>query len=375
MGERGDGPGLKWPAHEGQENNKHSARVAADNSAYYQCEHNGCKITDRDKPWMLPRGKWAGEDQVVQRDGRITGPTNHAKWIGYKITALYSPWVSFSQMAAEFIQAQNSREELEDFLNQRLAEPFEEITGNVEKTLLEAKRDISLPGGVVPDWAQSLLATADTQKDWFAVSVRAWGYGNRSQLIAYGIVSSFDEVLSATIERVFPMANGGQVKPSHLLIDTGGNRTNEVYEFCLRDPGRILATKGASNPMRRPWNVSRLDNGVSLYVFDPNYFKDMLNRLISDPDYGKWLPSSDSTDQYLREMGNEQKVRDRNTGAMRWIPISGGRRLEAWDCEVLQCLGADMANLGAVYEPDKPKVAIQSQRESANPITGYRGKW
>ena len=379
MGERGDGPGLKWPAHEGEENNKHSARVAAENSAYYQCEW-GCRITDRDKPWMLVRGKWAGEDQVVQRDGRVTGPANHAKWIGYKVTALYSPWVSFSQMAAEFIQAQNSREELEDFLNQRLAEPFEEVAVKNDQTFLSAKRDISAPFGTIPEWTQSLLATADTQKDWFAYSIRAWGFGNQSALVWYGTANSFDELQAATIDRTFTIGNGSQIRPSHLLIDTGGtrtetggSRTNEVYEFCLRDPGRILATKGASSTMRKPWNLSRLSNGVNLYMFDTNYFKDMLNRLMSDPDHGRWLPASDCTDQYLQEMVNEQKIRDRNTNAMRWIPISHGRRLEAWDCEVLQCLAADMAQLGIIPQAVDNNQQVQSRAtQPASRVTSYR---
>lgn len=238
--------------------------------------------------------------------------------------------------------------------------------------------------GTLPEWASAIFATADTQKDWFKLHIRAWGPGYRSQLLLEAVCNSFDELYAMALETKF-----GTATASHLLIDSGGttnedgvSRTNEVYEFSLRDPGRILPTKGASRDMHKPWTVTPLKhNGVTLYMLDTNYFKDMLARLIADPDQTKWQVHRGISEQYAAEMGNEHKVLDRNTHKMAWQKKTSGARVEAWDCEVLQCAAADMANLGAAatqlirHDAVAEREPHQSEPSRDNWVTGYRNRY
>jgi phage terminase large subunit GpA-like protein len=73
-------------------------------------------------------------------------------------------------------------------------------------------------------------------------------------------------------------------QPMTLLIDSG-NRADEVYQFALSDPERIKPTKGSNT--RLSWPVQKTlqkRSGVILWNIDTEKTKDLLNRLMSDPD-------------------------------------------------------------------------------------------
>ena len=248
---------------------------------------------------------------------------------------------------------------LEDFLNQRLAEPFEEIVVTSEASEIKAK--VSGTARVVPQWAQALIATADTQKDWFALCIRAWGWDYKSKLVYYGTCQTFDELYRAALEADF-VVEGTQaiIRPAALLIDSGGDKTDQVYQFAMRD-ARILCTKGASWQMKKPWQLTHLANGIGLRTIDTGYYKDMLTRLMREGDQQKWTVYDGITEQYCQEMTSEIKVIDRKTDKYVWKKRTEGRRNEAWDTEVLQCAAADMAHVGAM--PQK-----MNTQQSAQPI-------
>lgn len=361
------------PAIDGETIKHHATRIVDTNAAWYECEGCGERLNEQHKLVMIRRGVWAGQDQVVTPDGRVAGPVRRHRRIGFCLPAMYSPWVTMAKLAAEWIEAQDDPQQLCDFVNQRLAEPFEDQIDRLSPNVIENKAKMAPPAGVVPRWSQLLFATADTQKDWFKVHIRAWGWGYRSQLVYEGVCQSFEELYRVALEAEFNIDGGGLARASHLLIDSGGDRTDEVYQFALRDPGRIIPTKGASQIMRRPWSNTALPSGVILRMFDTGYFKDMLARLIQDPDQTKWLPHSGVTAQYWAEMVGEHKVFDRTRNRAVWKKVSANTRVEAWDCEVLQCLAADMANIGAM--PAEPEVKpVNQKQQTSNPLH-YRGRW
>lgn len=284
-------------------------------------------------------------------------------------------------MAAEFIRAEGDIPAAMNFRNSRLAEPFENVVKSAQAGAIRDRLETAPMPGTLPDWATAIFATADTQKDWFKLHIRAWGAGYRSQLLLEAVCNSFDELYHLAFGTKF-----GTATANYLLIDSGGtrnddgsSRTNEVYEFSQRDPGRILPTKGASSTMRRPWNMTTLPSGVNLYMVDTQYFKDMLARLINDPDQSKWQVHRGVSDQYIQEMGNEHKVIDRTNNKMSWQKKTSGARVEAWDCEVLQCAAADMANLGvatvAPIQRQPAEVQTARQPNGNNWLTAHKGRY
>jgi phage terminase large subunit GpA-like protein len=355
---------VKWQKLAIEDSIKRGDEIEQCRLAWYECISGKCpKIQESHKPKMLERGEWRNE----------TGQTSPR--VGFHLNSLYSPWRTFASMAAEFIRAEHDIAAMMNFRNSRLAEPFENIASSTRPSMIRDKIAAGAARNIVPDWAVALFCTVDTQKDWFKLHIRAWGPLYRSQLVLEAVCESFDEVYRIGLQSVYETASGGKMQPHAMLIDSGGDRTNEVYQFALRDPGRIIPTKGASHAMRRPWQNAPQPNGLVLRWIDTSFYKDMLTRLIHEQD--KWAVHEGVTEQYVIEMASEHKIIDRNTGKSRWMPKTSGARVEAWDCEVLQCAAADMAQLGSM--PAAPVAEAPYEPEprggDSNWFTGHKGRW
>jgi phage terminase large subunit GpA-like protein len=353
---------VKWPKLAIDDPIRRADEVKQSGLAWYECIKNRCKIEESSKVRMLAKGEWRSEGTKSSR-------------VGFHLSSLYSPWCPFPDLAAEYIRAEGDIGKTMGFRNSVLAEPFENVASSTRPSLIRDKIAAGADRNIVPDWAVALFCTVDTQKDWFKLHIRAWGPLYRSQLVLEAVCESFDEVYRIGLESVYMKAGGGQMQPHAMLIDSGGDRTNEVYQFALRDPGRIIPTKGASHAMRRPWQNAPQPNGLVLRWIDTSFYKDMLTRLIHEPD--KWAVHEGVTEQYVIEMASEHKIIDRNTGKSRWMPKTSGARVEAWDCEVLQCAAADMAQLGSM--PAAPVAEAPYEPEprggDSNWFTGHKGRW
>lgn len=355
---------VKWPKLDIADKIKRADVIEQGRLAWYECRQCKQRIDDHHKPKMLLGGRWVRDDGCEA-----------SKRVALHLDSIYSPWRRFATEAADFIRAEGDPGAAMNVTNSRRAMPFDNLVTQTRPSVIREKSLGAPPARVIPKWAQLIVSTVDTQKDWFKVHVGAWGWGFRYQLVYEGVCQTFDEAYRIGLQSAFDVEGGGQATPSHQLIDTGGNRTDEVYQYALRDPGKIIPCKGASHSMRRPWAISQLPSGVSLRMIDTNYFKDMLARLIYDPDPTKWMPHRDVSEQYCMEMAAEHKIIDRKNGRLMWVPKSSGARVESWDCEVLMCAAADMANLGAMpAEPTSPTPAPVPDPEPYNPLS-YKGRW
>lgn len=370
---------VKWPELKEEERAKKADRIKSESLAYYECEHCKTEIRDHQKPRMLQRGVWASEDQVVTPDGRVAGPERQAKRIGFKVSGLYSPWVSFGQLAAEWLESQDDPQALADFINQRLAEPFEEQRAKpTASVILERSKGAPEPMQV-PSWARLLLATADTQgtdesTGYFWYVIRAWGYGYRSQLVDFGVCSSKDELRQRCLERQIPM-EGKPVAPSMLLVDSGGPRWQEVYQLAQSDM-RIRPTKGSAHV--RQWMVNERPqkaHGIVLWEIDTEQAKDLLYQLIyKDPDQTKWMPNSGVNDDYAAQMSSEAKVFDPSQGKEVWVEIVK-KNNHLWDCEATQCAAAWRLGCGMPEPVEAPKPRENGNSISANEFMNRGRKW
>jgi phage terminase large subunit GpA-like protein len=351
--------------------------IARENLAYYECEECAEQILDWHKPKMLMRGKWVSEGQTVAKDGSVDGLAPRSKRVGFHLSAIYSPWRTFSEVAAQFVLAEGDAGATQNFRNSWLAEPHRDVVATSRPSVFRDKANNSPSPLIVPRWCQALIATADTQKDWFALAIRAWGWGYRSQLIYHGEVRGpFEELYAKALLAQFPLERAPDqvISPRWLLIDSGGNRTGEVYDFALTDPNRIVPTKGQPNSRQpKPWTETHLPNGLRLKNLNVDYYKDKLTSLISDADVTLWQPYNGVSDAYCLEMASEHKTRDRKTGRVVWQLKHSGARNEAWDLEVLQLAAADMANMGA--SPKEPVADATAERQTTNPLTSFKNRW
>jgi phage terminase large subunit GpA-like protein len=88
-------------------------------TAAYMCEGCGVLIPEREKFGMVQRGRW-----MATNPGPLTA--------GFHINALYSPWVSWRELAEEWFAAQGDVSKLQVFVNTALGETWEDRGGALE---------------------------------------------------------------------------------------------------------------------------------------------------------------------------------------------------------------------------------------------------
>ncbi|HUX16778.1 MAG TPA: terminase gpA endonuclease subunit, partial [Phycisphaerae bacterium] len=352
-------------------------RIEREEGAWYQCEHCEARLAERDKPGMLAAGVWASENESVAADGAVTGERARSRRIAFHISALYSPWLSWSDCAAEGLRAIGHPARQMAFRNFVLAEPFEVQAASVKAAELLPKVNAGHPPKLIPAWATAVIATADTQLTHFRFVVRAWGRGPSgimSRLLDYGRAETTEQLRMMTLDARFAFEGGGAtaVGPYILVVDAGGgsrtageneNLTWRVYKFAQTDP-RIVPSHGAGGARRMdtpfkmriakyepPGGLAPMQ--VKYLRINTHYYKDVLAASIKagqegeEAGEGNWQLHSQVGDDYRREMASEHKVlvRKGTTQRFEWVPVSGGAPNHWWDCEVTQCAAADMMHV------------------------------
>lgn len=188
---------IRWPDDLDRESPTYAQEVRE--SAWYQCPHCDAMIDDYRKPAMIAAGEWRPDRSVTKR--HLTLVTRSK---GYHLSSLYSPWLTWGDIAEKFIKAKDYPEKLQNFLNSWLAETWVELlyrTG--EHEILTHRTDY--PALTVPPEALAVTAGFDVQKEGFYYVVRAWARDYTSWLIRYGYVMSWDTVYQIIFEDVYPV--------------------------------------------------------------------------------------------------------------------------------------------------------------------------
>ncbi|MEC0092491.1 phage terminase large subunit family protein [Paenibacillus macquariensis] len=345
-------------------------------TALYECENCEGIIRDAHKPSMLRNGEWRGLD----------GSTKPKRKTGFWMNSIYSPWVRFGDIAAEFITSKRGGpEELMNFINSWLAEPWEntQIKLNSDKVL---KKTGGYEEGIVPDRMILLTGGVDVQKDRFYYTIRAWGEHMTSYNIRHGVVDTWTE-----IEDVMNISYCGRDGTEYFVnlcaVDSGYN-ADETYDFCARNTEWAVSIKGSNTPLNTKYKHTKIDReekgvyGISLYHVDGNYYKDFITgRLVRKPDEtGGWFVYENTDEEYAEQVTAEEKV----------IEKSGRKTVEVWrpktahadnhylDCEVYaafaaDCLGIRYMRYGESKKPEPPQEKSQEKRNLNNLAGG--GKW
>lgn len=323
----------------------------AKNTARYRCEACSEGIGDEHKQSMLLHGRWVTEKECEFEPESI----------GFQLSSLYSPWLTWGDIAEQFLKANEAkkkgdRRSLQNFINGWLAEPWIEYEQERKEDQILALRD-ERPRGLVPsEGVLGLTAGADVQDNGFFYTVRAWGRSLESWLIREGFVDEWD-VLQGILEGRYQDAEGKEYPIFLAFIDAMGHRTAETYKFC-RGKTRIRPSRGEQR-MANPYAVTKVDTypgtkkpipgGVRLFRLHSNYYKDMLSgKLAVDPaDPGAFHLHSDTSGDYARQM-----IAEYRDDAGIW-QCPDGRPNHYWDCEYLALAAADIIALATRKKPDE----------------------
>lgn len=335
---------IKWP----DEHNDNVDMIR--DTAYYECEHCGERIYDKHKMEMLRRGEWRAVNESQSK----------VRSVSYHLSSIYSPWVTFGDVAYEFKNSKGTPATLMNFINSWLAEPWKssktKSTQNMEFT------QSNYPCGVVPDKAVLLIASVDVQLDHFWWEVRAYAPGVKSYLIDYGQASTWEDLEEIIINREYPSEYGEARQVMKAGIDSGF-RTDEVYQFCSRFPEVCIPLKGSSNhtTMTAPYTMTSLEKGVvgglKLYVLNTDYWKDFIfARMIRPADEeGTIHLYKECPQEYSDHLRSEEKQEIRNvkTGAVtvQWKPLTSHPVNHLLDTCTYNAAVADIAGVKYLVEP------------------------
>jgi phage terminase large subunit GpA-like protein len=249
-------------------------------TAQYRCEGCGELIPEDKKPWMLRSGAWV--------------PTRpEGEFPGFHLPALYSPWVTWPEMAREFLAKKDDPTELQTFVNTKLAEPWEDRGERVSAAGLEARAEAYVPrdGEVVevPHGVGLLTFGTDVQGDRLEILVRGWGEGEESWDILHERIWGDPEAAEtwarheAIRTRAFRHASGVDLRIAAGMVDAG-YLTDTVYGYVkpleFQHVGAAMGDNGAegNQPLRRPTRSNAA--GVKLWTVGTFKLKDtVLKRL------------------------------------------------------------------------------------------------
>ena len=345
---------IKWP----DEHNDNADMIR--DTAYYECEHCGEHIYDKHKMEMLRHGEWRAANK----------PQSKVRSISYHLSSIYSPWVTFGDVAYEFKNSKGTPASLMNFINSWLAEPWRSAKTKSTQTLHFTES--TFERGVVPDKATLLIASVDVQLDHFWWEVRAYAPGVKSYLIDYGQASTWDDLEEIIVNREYPTEYGEPRQVMKAGIDSGF-RTDEVYQFCARFPEICIPLKGSSNhkTLTAPYSMSSVEKGVigglKLYVLNTDYWKDFIfARMVRPTDevgtihLFKYCPQ-EYTDHLRSE--EKQEIRNVKTGevTVQWKPLTGHPTNHLLDTCTYNAAVADIAGVKYLTEPE--------EYEESNPVT------
>lgn len=335
-------------------------------SMVYECEHCKKHIPERYKTEMVEAGTW--QATAVSKDPEL---------IGFHINALYSPWVSFSELAYKYLDTTHDPAKLRPFVNLYLGEPFEEILPEATTTA-ELKTHLqSLKA--LPEKVLFLTAGVDVQKDRLVSSVIAWGAGYTSWVMDYRIFlgNPAEEAVWQRLDRYLRQPWQHELNITlnitRVFIDSG-YLTDRVYEFVSsRLQQQCFAIKGSSlnaQPIVTVPKKIKGRPGVRLYQIGVDSAKSLIHsRLkLKRGELGYIHFSDKLPEEYYEELCSEYPIE--KNGRIQWQKKKKGDRNEALDCFVY-ALAAAIAlkpdfrkleeNLNA--KPEQPKVTSDVKPE------------
>jgi len=205
----------------------------------------------------------------------------------------------------------------------------------------------------VPEKAMLLVAGVDTQDNRLEVVVMGYGRDEEAWLVYYSPIfgdpdqpevwKQLDQILTQT----YPHPSGAQLHIESMGVDTGGHKTQAVYNYCRTRAPVVFALQGASTPGRPIiGNPSKQDidylgrkmkNGVSLYNIGTDVAKGLIyNRLkLAEPGPGYYHFPIGLPEEFYKQLTAEKLVTgydNQGFKKMRWVKTR--ERNDVLDCYV-----------------------------------------
>ncbi|WP_235824300.1 terminase gpA endonuclease subunit [Brucella anthropi] len=374
---------LHWP--------KHATPAQARRDAYLVCPHCGCTINEDEnvtvvqsnmsaKRWMNDRGRYIAPGQTINRDGEVEGAPPDSTTLSFWVSGLASPFRTWGQRAERYLSALASGDdnEIQTAMNAGFGECYT-LGGLGETPEWQEVMTKRLPYriGDLPREVIRITAGVDVQKRSLIYTVRGFGARGSSWLLDFG------QIYGPTSDRnVWDELETYLLTPIHgrmidcVFIDsgfrpnkTGAGDEHRVYEFALRYPRWVFATKGKdtqTTPLR-PSKVEvahtgkRHKSSLTLIHLDTDYFKSLVHsrvRLEIGRPGSFHLPMGlvepdgsifgGVTEDYARQIVSEGRTINPANGKAQWIRRHKDNHF--LDCESMAAAAAYMLRVHTIPE-------------------------
>ena len=207
-------------------------KVAA--TAHYRCQCCDGKILDAHKPQMLKQGEWIAQNALAPRWHR-----------SYHLSSMYAPALTFADLITAWLQQSKSESGLRKFIQGNLAEPWrDELINQDQAEAHQLEKDYER-GQLMGEFR---ILSVDTQTDHYRYVVRGFEREGKSYLIDFGSAPSFAE-----LDEVYK-----QFVCHRAIIDSGGDRTQEVYDNVYQRRSLWFASRGWDK-MQEPYRLQYKD--------------------------------------------------------------------------------------------------------------------
>lgn len=343
--------GVRWDQQARLDDGWDFRKVAA--TTHYVCRACAAPIEESQKTAMLRGGRWVAENPDAPRGVH-----------SYHLNALYSPWVTWGELAVEFLREKESPGGLRNFINSSLAQPWVPQAATVKTAEIEevVKASPEYRLGTCPvDEPGVLMMSVDVQQTELWWVIRAAMLDGTSYLIDYGTAIGW-EAIRAIFSQEYPTPSGNKVAPRFGIVDSGyaARSIAGVYDFVSTWPRTWAAYKGrtVSQGMRQPVTFQEImsrDKMIPLYQADDDFWKERLYLQSIQQRTAKWHLPRDLRRDYLTQMTGERLVErrgPRGTSTLEWKTV-GPNHLG--DCEKMALVAmSEWIRMNAAHAEEAP---------------------
>jgi len=379
---------IKWPRNKDGDASETPDEIVVRNLAWYECAHCSAAWTNAQRLQAIANGR-----------EHCLDPDRPMLQVGLHISVLYSPDVSLSEIAAQFLKSLADPEALIQFRNEWLAEPRSEIIRSMSTDQAHLAT-LGLLGYEMPapDWWKS--DTPPETPDWVRAvtwgfdvqGAEAWGmacgWGDHGECIVlwcgrFAGSGDLEHAAESFRREWLNPSTGELMRPRRGMMDSG-YRAHEVYRICAVTPG-LMPSKGRQDG-QLPMAMSQVDRQdgnrrtvgrTDLAILWTTDWQDQVDAALSaGPGRGRGvahLPANAPT--YLhRHLSAERKkaVKGRN-GTLSYVWVAHSHENHLRDCMVYARaaagLGAclDLRPLKAAPAAPPPEQKTEQKSQTAAP--------
>lgn len=203
----------------------------------------GCGCCHDEKTMKKQPSRWVAENPDAYKKGVRS----------FWLNAFSSPWVSWKSIVLEMLEASGDTQKLKVVFNTKLGELWEDRGEmQTEDELMQRREEYTAE---LPDGVLVLTCGVDTQDNRLEYEIVGHGHFGEKWGIRRGVLMGRPdapevwEALDDVIDSEYSFASGIKLKISCTFVDSGGNKTQDVYTNCkARERKRVFAIKGRGGP-------------------------------------------------------------------------------------------------------------------------------